>query len=84
LLELIGEMRRRKAPRQRTVELELADEELKLRAVQCDRLQLVCAAICGATRARCGRSVSMCMGCVISARKASHKRNAEFVSGGQP
>ncbi|HZZ28612.1 MAG TPA: ATP-binding protein [Pirellulales bacterium] len=78
LIELVGEMRRRKAPRQRSIEIELTDEDSKPRCYGATACRL------GAHEQR-GEESQPAGGVFVVLRdmtllKASHKRNAEFVS----
>jgi two-component system phosphate regulon sensor histidine kinase PhoR len=78
LVELVGELRRRKAPRQRSIEIELADEEGKPRWYG--------ATACRLTTPEQRSDEAQSAGGVfavlrdVTLLKASHKRNAEFVS----
>jgi two-component system, OmpR family, phosphate regulon sensor histidine kinase PhoR len=78
LVELLGEMRRRKAPRQRTTEIELTDEEGKPRWFGATACRISSQENRGDDTQAGGAVFAVLRD--ITLLKAIHKRNAEFVS----
>ncbi|HEY2881491.1 MAG TPA: ATP-binding protein [Pirellulales bacterium] len=77
LVDLIGEMRRRKGPTQRTVEIDMTDEDGKPQCYGATARTLASRDVRGDENPATGVLVVLRN---MSQLKASHKRNAEFVS----